>query len=229
MGDFRWLAFGISHGYISSSNCADCPHYADDIGTPYHTPVTALFSGTVVSQRTGIAWGSEIFIKPDDTSLPEYYYYHLDILETTAGSHVEAGQTIGLSGGQNSGGTNPTTPEFSSGPHTHVGFFSKWVLTSVGTRPYGPDITPWVSALSSGQSTVGLTTGTNTGIVAAGSVVGGLGQLGEYVVEQMGISQAIVTAISGISPEPFAVIGIATMGIAGALLLAAWFLLNGGL
>ena len=221
MPDFSWLAYGITHGYIASSGCSDCPHYADDIGTPFHTQVTALFSGVVVSQKTGLAWGTEIFIMPDDRSLPEYYYYHLDILETRTGEHVTAGQVIGLSGGQNSGGSNPTTPEFSSGPHTHVGFFTHWVLTPIGVRPYGPDITPYIQQLVSGQN---LNAGNTSGGPAP---LNGLAGLGEYVVQAFGVPSFVIAAAAGISQSPFQVIGIASLGIGAALLLAVWMMFNG--
>jgi hypothetical protein len=154
MGMFDWLAYGVSHGYYPNylSNVGDTPHFANDIGTPFHTPVTALFGGTVVEQKQGLPWGTEIFIRPDDPSLPQYYYYHLDTLSTHVGQHVSAGEMIGLSGGQNSGGSNPSTPAMSSGPHTHVGFFTMWTPTPMGTRPFGPDISPYINALSKGQS-----------------------------------------------------------------------------
>lgn len=159
MGLYDWLGYGISHGFYSSgiSGVADSPHFANDIGTPYHTPITALFPGTVVSERTGLGWGTEIFIKPDNTNLPEYYYYHLDTLQPSIGQHLNAGDVIGLSGGQNSGGQNPSTPQFSSGPHTHIGFFDSFVTMrnnfgSAETVPYGPDITPYITALSKGAS-----------------------------------------------------------------------------
>lgn len=149
MGMFDWLNYPITHGYIADTGCNDCPHYAVDIGTPFHTPITALESGTVVSQRTGLPWGTELFIKPDNGS-PEYYYYHLDIINTQVGQHVNAGDVVGLSGGQNTGGSNPSNPSMSSGVHTHVGKFESFVDTPIGSRPFGPDITPLINTLKSG-------------------------------------------------------------------------------
>ncbi len=162
MGMFDWLAYGVSHGYYPSyvANIGDTPHWANDLATPFHTPVTALWSGTVVEQKTGLPWGTEVFIQPDNKNLPEYYYYHLDTLSTHAGQHISAGEMIGLSGGQNSGGSNPSTRDMSSGPHTHVGFFTQWKRVQLGqgvygTRPSGPDISPYIQALSKGQSVPG--------------------------------------------------------------------------
>lgn len=154
----NWTQYPIGHGYITSSIGGDTPHYAADVETPFHTPITALWSGTV-KQADYAVWGGqpgggEVFIQPDSGG-DEYYYYHLDELDTRAGQHVSAGQTIGLSGGQNSGGEHPVAPAWSSGPHTHVGYFEKFVNTPIGSRPYGPDITP---ALTSGALS-GLGTG----------------------------------------------------------------------
>lgn len=154
MGQFDWLNVGIFHGYITSNNCNDCPHYAVDIPTTYHTPITALLSGTVLSQRTGLPWGTEIFIKPDN-GMPEYYYYHLDTLNTHVGQHLNAGDVIGLSGGQNIGGSNPSSTSMSSGPHTHVGFFTNFKDTPLGSRPFGPDITSLINTLKSGGQVQG--------------------------------------------------------------------------
>ncbi len=180
MGLYDWLSYGITHGFYPSyvSNIGDTPHYANDIGTPFHTPITALFSGTVVSQREGLPWGTEIFIQPDDSALPQYYYYHLDTLNTQVGEHLSAGQMIGLSGGQNTGGSNPSTPAMSSGPHTHVGFFTKYVTTPVGGRPYGPDISAYITAFSKGATPP-------TGLPADASA-GNPGALGSQQLQSFG-------------------------------------------
>lgn len=153
MGLFDWLSYGISNGFYPqyTPGVNDSPHYAVDVPTPFHTPITALWSGTVQSQRTGLPWGTEIFIKPDNGG-PVYYLYHLDQLYTTVGEHLNAGQVIGLSGGQNSGGLNPSSPQESSGVHTHIGFFTQFQTFSKPTGdvtiPTGPDITPYIQALA---------------------------------------------------------------------------------
>lgn len=150
-----WYQYPITHGYIPNydPNTWDTPHYAVDIGMPQDTPITALKSGTVVQSDYAV-WGGkqgggEEFIKPDDGG-PEYYYYHLDQTMVSAGQHVSAGQEVGLSGGQNQGGSHPTDPTWSSGPHLHVGYFTNFTSTQVGSRPYGPDITPTINQLKAG-------------------------------------------------------------------------------
>lgn len=145
-----WFQYPISHGYYSNydPNTFDTPHQAVDIATPFHTPITAFKSGKVV-QADYAPWGGEVFIQPDDGST-EYYFYHFDQNDVVSGQHVNAGQTLGLSGGQNSGGAHPLSTQWSTGPHTHVGFFTGWTSTPIGTRSVGPDITPTIKNLSVG-------------------------------------------------------------------------------
>src|SRR5690348_7344999 len=122
MATTPWYDYTITHGYITTYQGpgTDTPHFAIDIGTPFHTPLTALKSGTVVTADYQ-PWGGEIFIKPDDGST-EYYYYHPDLVEVSSGQHVTAGQVIALSGGENPGypgALHPAQPQWSTGPHTH--------------------------------------------------------------------------------------------------------------
>lgn len=145
-----WYAYPISHGYYSAynPNVWDTPHFAVDIATPFHTPITAIKSGTV-EQADYAPWGGEVFIRPDDGST-EYYYYHFDVNEVSKGQHVSAGQEVGLSGGQTSGGVHPVTDGESTGAHTHVGQFTGYVNTPIGTRPTGPDISGIINYLKTG-------------------------------------------------------------------------------
>ncbi len=147
-----WFAYPISHGYYPNydSSVPDTPHFAVDIATPLDTPITAIKSGKVV-QADYAPWGGEVFVKPDDGST-EYYYYHFDKNSVSTGQHVNAGQEVGLSGGQNSGGSHPVSTDWSTGPHTHVGYFTSYTNTPIGTRPQGPDITPTINYLKIGGS-----------------------------------------------------------------------------
>lgn len=150
-----WFMNPISHGYYPNydPNTPDTPHYAVDISEPLDTPITAIKSGKVV-QADYAVWngqpgGGEVWIQPDDGST-EYYYYHFDQNSVNAGQHVNAGDVVGLSGGQNSGGSHPTSTAWSTGPHVHVGYFTSFTNTPVGTRPMGPDITPTINYLKIG-------------------------------------------------------------------------------
>lgn len=148
-----WYNDPISHGYITSYQGAgtDTPHYAVDIAAPMHTPFSFPTSGTIVQADyavwSGQPGGGEVFLKPDDGG-EEQYVYHLDEVDVHSGQHVNAGQQVGLSGGQNSGGSHPVSPMWSSGPHIHYGFFQKYVNTPAGGRPFGSDPTAYVQNLS---------------------------------------------------------------------------------
>jgi len=210
-----WYAYPITHGFYSSYDpkVFDTPHWAVDIGTPLDTPITAIKSGNVV-QADYAPWGGEVFIKPDDGST-EYYYYHFDVNEVKAGQHVNAGDLVGLSGGQNSGGSHPISSEWSTGPHTHVGYFTGYVNTPIGTRPQGPDISSTIRSLqmhglpsnggtstssspsTSGSSSNAVTTAqhalTRIGIfLVALAIIGG----GAYLLFQKQINAAVKKGVS---------------------------------
>jgi murein DD-endopeptidase MepM/ murein hydrolase activator NlpD len=143
-----WYDDPIGHGYITQYEGpnTDTPHYADDVETPFHTPITELFGGKVVTANYQ-PWGGQVFV---ETNVPgigpiEEYFYHFDEIDVSPGQTVARGQKLGLSGGQTSGGEHPTNPHYSTGPHTHVGFFTKYVSApGGGSIPYGPDITPYI-------------------------------------------------------------------------------------
>lgn len=170
-----WWNFPKTHGYITSYQGpgTDTPHYAQDIGTPFHTAITALLPGTVKIADypvwNGQPGGGEVFIQPD-TGGPEYYFYHLDTENVRAGQHINAGDLVGLSGGQNVGGQHPTGTMWSTGPHVHVGYFTGYVNTAAGSRPYGPDISNLFLMLGQDQTT--------TTQSYQQSLLGGLGNTG---------------------------------------------------
>lgn len=174
-----WYSYPITHGYYPKylSDVFDTPHQAIDLAMPQDTPITAFKPGQVVQADYAI-WngqpgGGEVFIKPDDGST-EYYFYHLDNIEVKKGQHLNLGQEVGLSGGQNSGGSHPTSPMWSTGPHLHVAYFTGWENTPVGTRSVGPDITPTIKFLASG----GGYTATPTQAASAANGPGGINQQG---------------------------------------------------
>jgi len=145
----QWYQYPVSHGYITQyeGQGTDTPHYALDLATPIDTPLYFPDSGTIVQEDfavwNGKAGGGEIFLLPDDPLNHPYeeYFYHLDNFapNVKVGTHVNAGDVVGFSGGQNSGGSHPTDTMWSSAPHTHFGEFQKYVSTPDGNRPYGPD------------------------------------------------------------------------------------------
>ena len=151
----KWISYPITNGYSTTQipGNGDSPHYAVDIATPYHTAIQALVSG-VVKIADYQAWGGQVFIA-NDAGGPQWYVYHLDQISVSVGQHVNLGDIIGLSGGQNGYGSHPTLPQWSTGPHTHTGWFTKYLNTPIGSRPYGPDITPYITRLQNGDIVVG--------------------------------------------------------------------------
>jgi len=122
----------------------DTPHYAIDLGTPLDTPFFFLESGTI-TKADYADWGGEVFLRPDKPGRPQEYVYHLDEIDVSVGQHVGAGQLVGLTGGQTSGGHHPTNPRWSTGAHTHFGEFVNYTSSPIGTVPYGPDPSPLIS------------------------------------------------------------------------------------
>lgn len=173
-----WYNSPISHGYITDYQGpgTDTPHYAVDLAAPFHTPFSFPTSGTI-AQADYAVWsgqpgGGEVFIKPDDGST-EQYVYHLDEIDVRPGQHVNAGQQVGLSGGENPGypgAEHPVSPMWSSGAHIHYGFFQKYVNTPAGGRPYGPDPTSYLQNLSKNNGSLFDPGGPGWSGVAAGAV-----------------------------------------------------------
>lgn len=123
------LTFGMSDGSIGFEHGAD-------FEVPLDTPITALLPGTV-TDISAPAWGRQITWKLDVpyNGVPYMYNIHLDAVNPAiqVGTHLNAGDLIGWSGGANSAAqvgnhSNPTgqhyfdSPTMSSGPHTEVGF-----------------------------------------------------------------------------------------------------------
>lgn len=158
VGTLSWVNDAITHGYIPTYQGAgtDTPHYADDLAVPFHTPVGAPWSGKVLTAFYSTSFGSEVQIQLSTGSI--YMILHMDILYCSAGGTVQQGDVLGLSGGENiyqvnqyPGSAHPCSPSQSSGPHVHVQWFTNWVSTPNGTIGYGPDITPALQALRSGN------------------------------------------------------------------------------
>lgn len=169
VGGTPWYAFQVTHGYYTqyNPNIPDTPHFAEDIGTPLDTPFFFLETGTIVKADYA-DWGGEVFLKPDAPGRPQEYIYHLDEIDTSVGQHVPAGQVIGLTGGQTSGGHHPTNPKWSTGPHAHFGEFTGYVNTPIGEVPTGPDPSALIGAAKAGNLGIGAggaTPGDSTALV----------------------------------------------------------------
>ncbi|WP_101909066.1 M23 family metallopeptidase [Marasmitruncus massiliensis] len=93
-------------------------HNALDIQGAWHSPITTIADGVVVSTSTAIGpYGNYVVIKHE---LPEETFYskyaHLSQILVSPGQSVKQGDTIGIEGG------NPTDPNpgYSTGHHVHL-------------------------------------------------------------------------------------------------------------
>src|SRR4030095_4650959 len=150
----------------------------DDIAVPYNTPITALFSGTVVKQYYD-ASGGVLMIRPDDINqtrgVQNYYYAHLDSTPLAVGAHVQAGQEIGRSGGQLQGGQHPASPQWSTGPHIMLGL-SHSTGIPVSSSELTADLNPhWMVDYARGNpvSNIGVSSINGVGINALSAPVTG--------------------------------------------------------
>lgn len=150
-----------------------------DIGTPFHTPITALYAGTVrwsgrTQWNSGGSSGGEVTIvcNVPGRGILTSYYLHTDVNYVKVGDTVQAGQLIALSGGQLSGGQwpvqNTRKTTFSTGPHTEFGFNAPWV-----SGP-GTNIDPTFAILQARNGTLPKTSPDGTAVVPL-STTGGSG------------------------------------------------------
>jgi hypothetical protein len=108
-----------------------------DLGVPFHTPVTPAFPGTVSGISYG-PYGAEVNVTGNLNGKPvTAAYVHLDTVNVATGQQVGQASTLGLSGGQLSGGQHPASPAYSSGPHIEFSLWPGGSTPYVGT-PYNP-------------------------------------------------------------------------------------------
>lgn len=114
-------------------DCANGGRCDQSIPLAVGTPITSPVNGLVLPDDSSHgfyaafgrkAWGGEVDIL---TYLPAYGGWvvvdllHFDNLNVGPGQVVQQGDQLGTSGGQTSGGTWPSDPKFSTGPHLGVG------------------------------------------------------------------------------------------------------------
>lgn len=120
----QWFQQNTSQGYGVNGETGN------DIATPFHTPISTLYGGTVLDAGYH-PYGGQVEIA---TNVPGYgnvteTIIHLDTIapNIVAGARVSAGDLLGLSGGENPGypgAQHPALPAYSSGPHTEIDFES---------------------------------------------------------------------------------------------------------
>lgn len=164
-----WNAYPITESYNPGGG-----EYGEDVATPFHTQITAPYGGTVFNASYQ-PWGGEVGIQANvpGVGLVNEYVQHLDQLSVQVGQTVSAGQLLGLSGGQTSGGSHPASPQYSSGPHTEVGFGAPWIGGGQNFNPAGAlNMATNQSASNNPISSIGNTiAGVASGIGTAGNAV----------------------------------------------------------
>lgn len=134
-----------------------------DIGTPFHTPITSLTNGTIVGRQDQYGGGGIVSVQSKiayptgsggyTDEVDSVYYQHLDMIyaQWKPGVTIHIGDVIGLSGGQLTGGNNPSQSKYSNGPHTEVGinapYGGAWHPLGVNRDPY-----PWLYSLVAGSN-----------------------------------------------------------------------------
>lgn len=126
-----------------------------DIGTPWHTTITAVQGGTVETAHYGPE-GGNLWVKLPDGRYENYL--HLDDIYVAQGQGIAPGQVLGISGGQLGYGDHPAVRPYSTGPHTEFGVYGQHRWAN-GQWEGSLDPSPLLAWLSSGGS--GVPGGTN--------------------------------------------------------------------
>jgi murein DD-endopeptidase MepM/ murein hydrolase activator NlpD len=175
-----------------------------DFGTPFHTPITAILPGTVQRVDCAVPWRCEIDIAT--TYQGQRFtesFLHIDQPSVSVGQQVSGGSLLGLSGGQLSGGSNPDSPNVSTGPHIEFDMFrgaAPWsgaidptALARGGPQGGGPGIcdVPVVGGIVCLPVQAGVQT-----TQAAGDVASGLGSLAQALNPATAL-QSLSGAVTG--------------------------------
>lgn len=95
-----------------------------DFGVGFHTPITAILGGIVQRVLCDVGWRCEVDVATQYQGRPATEsFLHIDQPAVSVGQSLAPGDLIGLSGGQLSGGSNPDSPQYSSGPHVEFDLF----------------------------------------------------------------------------------------------------------
>lgn len=142
---------------------------ARGLGKSLDAPIYAITSGKVIGAGYYGGGGVEAVqsnINYGGINGPaSIYYQHLDINLLKKGDTVYQGELIGYSGGQLSGGSHPSTRQFSGGSHIEIGINAPYGQANQSIwSPLGKNINPlgFFQALASGNISV-LQNGTGAG------------------------------------------------------------------
>lgn len=126
-----------SYDYYSDAPAGQAGYHNTDVGTPVDTPITAPLAGTVTDIGY-FDWGGQVTWKVDTPSAinghKDAFVIHLDAINPNlqVGQHINKGDFLGYSGGQNTNAGLPPTapgglqhhitlPSHSTGPHLDIG------------------------------------------------------------------------------------------------------------
>lgn len=161
-----WLS-DISQSWMQINNGKPSGETGIDIGQrglggkAIDNPIYSVTGGTVVGAGY-YGGGGVVAIKSNINygginGPASIYYQHLDQVLAKVGELISPGQLIGLSGGQLSGGSHPSTRQFSSGSHIEIGINAPYgsAYKSIWS-PLGPNVNPkgFFQALSKGNISV---------------------------------------------------------------------------
>lgn len=157
MAQAPWWTFPRIDNYGAPDPFGGFPKPDSNIQLPDGYPVTALLSGTVsgINSPTGAIpdWGAVVTIKLDNAINPiatHSAYLHLAGVApgVSLGSHINAGDLIGYSGGSLAAGTQKVPLGFALYNGDYYGFGPTWAQF-LGSPAL--NMTPLLNAASSGQ------------------------------------------------------------------------------
>lgn len=197
-------------------------------------PVYSLTSGKVIGSGY-YAGGGVVAIQSNINYAgingpASIYYQHLDQNLVQIGQDIVAGQEIGLSGGQLSGGSHPSTRQFSSGPHLEIGINAPYSANGIWANR-GPNVDPlgFFQALLAGNTNV-----LGIGSGPTGSIPSGTPQsLNPFDIAQaianlpqgfsQSISDSIKKAVDG-ALQNLGISGLSDIGWRAALIIGGFIL-----
>ena len=187
---------GYTFGEITTQGTR---HDGIDLGTPIGTPLSDVLPGSATVTKAGFfPWGGEVDITGKTKSGQSFteVLAHLDRLFVTQGQSVTQGTVVGLSGGEG------LPAQYSTGPHTHLGFFEggqavnpSTVLNALGLGTAASNGVTQAGTTGSGGTT-GPDNGQNNPLIGAipfgeGPVLQGiLGAFSNPVADVLGTLQA---------------------------------------
>lgn len=185
-----------------------------DLGVPYHTPVTPTFPGTVSGISYG-PYGAEVNVTGNLNGQPvTAAYVHLDTVNVSPGQQVGQASTLGLSGGQLSGGQHPASPAYSSGPHIEFSLWPGGSTPYVGT-PYNP--MSFINAVQGSGGGLVNTLASGAGNVAQGGTALGNNAVSDAYAQALASLSNLLPKLSSNGVNVPANVNVSIPGLSGSV------------